>query len=114
VLRQLRWPGQRLQEVHEYARSAAMRRCLRTYRGVPDLTQAGVCFTQDALYLRGLWTIERVLAENKDALSRLAVGVVAVEQLPGLLELGIVSAPQPLRTLADDPQLEAYILSLQE
>jgi tetratricopeptide (TPR) repeat protein len=93
------------------AQQLAITNCLRTYRGVPDLERAGVCFTQDALYLRGLRTIERALAEDKNVLNRLAVGVVGVEQLPDLRELGIEHVPQPLRILAENPELDAYIVS---
>jgi len=42
------------------------------------------------------------------------VGVVALEYLPELRELGIVSAPQPLRQLAQNPDLDAYIVSFEE
>jgi len=41
------------------------------------------------------------------------VGVVALELLPDLQELGITAAPQPLRKLAYDPDLDSYILSFQ-
>ena len=106
-------PDQDIQEVQEHAQTVAIRRCVRTYRGVPDLTQAGVCYTKDALYLRGLWTIERAIKEDEQVLDRLAVGIVAVEHLPDLQELGIVHAPQPLRKLVEDPGLDATILSFE-
>lgn len=86
----------------------------RTFRGVPDLTHTGVCYTKDALYLRGLWKIEQALAKDQTILDRLVVGVVALEQLPDLSELGIISAPQPLRSLAQRPDLDSYILSFEE
>ena len=81
---------------------------------MPDLAKAGICYSKDALYLRGLWKIERALAQDEAVLDRLAVGVVALEQLPDLKELGIASAPQPLRDLAQNPDLDAYILSFEE
>jgi hypothetical protein len=55
--------------------------------------------------------IERAVAEDKTVLDRLAVGKVALDLLPDLQELGIVSALQPLRKLAYDPDLDAHILS---
>ena len=98
----------------EKARKLALMRCLRTFRGVPDLEQPGVCFTKDVLYLRGLWRIERALAQDSTVLDRLAVGVVALEQLPDLSELGIVTSAQTLRELATNPHLDAYILSFEK
>lgn len=98
----------------EKARQAAITRCLRTYRGVPDLKRKGICFTQDAIYLRGFQSVLRAFQEDNHILDRLAVGVVAIEQLADLQELGITSAPQPLRTLAQNPQLDAYILSFED
>ncbi len=95
------------------ARKTALSRCLRTYRGVPDLEQSGVCYMKDALYLSGLWQVERAVAEDETVLDRLAVGVVALEQLSDLQELGIVSAPQPLRTLVYEPDIDTRILSFE-
>ena len=43
------------------ARQSAKANCLRTFRGVPDLTRAGICYTKDALYLRGLRKVEQAL-----------------------------------------------------
>ena len=103
-----------VQKSREVARNHAASLCLRTYRGVPDLQRAGVCYTVEALYLRGLWKIEQAVAENETLLDRLAVGVVALEYLPDLQELGIVSAPQSLRKLVNDPELDTYILSFEE
>ena len=114
LYRLLKRPDQDAQTAQQYARKLAFERALRTYRGVPDLRRAGVCYSKDALYLRGLWKIEQALAQDKTVLDRLAVGVVALEQLPDLKELGIVTVPQPLRDLAQDPDLEAYILSFEE
>lgn len=114
LYRLLKRPDQNAQTAQKYARKLALARCLRTYRGVPDLTKAGICYSKDALYLRGLWKIEQALAQDETVLDRLAVGVVALEQLPDLKELGIASAPQPLRDLAQKPDLDAYILSFEE
>ncbi|MBV9708760.1 MAG: DUF1704 domain-containing protein, partial [Chloroflexi bacterium] len=98
----------------EKARQLAITRCLRTFRGVPDLTHAGICFTQDATYLRGLLMIEQAVKRDENVLARLAVGVVALEQLADLQELGIVSTPQPLRKLLQDPRLHDSILSFEQ
>lgn len=114
LYRLLKRPDQDVQTAQQYAHKLALARALRTYRGVPDLTRVGVCYSKDALYLRGLWKIERALAQDETVLDRLAVGVVALEQLHDLEELGIVSTPQPLRKLAQDPDLDTYILSFEE
>jgi hypothetical protein len=47
-------------------------------------------------------------------LEHLAVGICALEQLPDLQELGIFSAPQPLRRLAYTPDLDTYIVLFEE
>jgi Domain of unknown function (DUF1704) len=113
LYRLLRRPDQDKEIAQKFARKLALARCIRTFRGVPDLEHAGVCYTKDALYLRGWWKLEQEVAKDQTILDRLAVGVVALEQLPELAELGIVSAPQPLRHLAQRPDLDAYILSFE-
>jgi hypothetical protein len=74
----------------------------------------GICFLQDAVYLRGLRLIEQAVTEDETVLDRLSVGVCALEHLPDLQELGILSAPQPLRMLAYSPDLNDYILSFEQ
>src|SRR5579875_2628733 len=101
-------------KAQEQMRQYALHLCLRVFRGVPDLERAGVCYLQDAMYLRGLRMIEQAVAENPMVLDRLAVGKVALEVLPDLEELGIVSTPEPLRRLAYDPDLDAHILSFEQ
>ena len=41
------------------AHRLALNRCLRTYRGVPDLTVAGICYAKDAIYLRGYLQLQQ-------------------------------------------------------
>lgn len=96
------------------ARNNAIIRCLRVFRGVPDFERAGVCLSSDVVYLRGLWKIERAVAEDATVLDRLAIGKIALELLPDLqgLEMGI--PPQPFRELAHDPGLDAYVLSFEQ
>jgi tetratricopeptide (TPR) repeat protein len=96
------------------ARDYALSLCLRTYRGVPDLNQAGVCYLQDTIHLHGLRLIEQAVAMDETVLDRLAVGICALEQLPDLEELGITSVPQLLRKLAYTVDLDDYILSFEE
>jgi hypothetical protein len=107
----LRRPHMERQKVQAQARSYALSLGLRIYREVPDLEHPGVCFLQDAMYLRGLRLIEQAVAQNEAVLDLLAVGVCAIEQLPDLEELGIVAPPQAFRKLATASDLDAYILS---
>ncbi len=106
--------GADMQKAQKWARTYALSVCLRTYRGVPDLQRVGVCYLQDAVYLRGLRMIEQAVAQDESVLDRLAVGVCALEDLPDLEELGIVSTLQALRKLAYAPDLDTYILSFEE
>ncbi len=101
------------QSACEKARRAALSTCLRVYRGVPDLRQAGICLNKDAVYLRGLWLVERAVAQDATIVDRLAVGKVAMEYLPDLQELAIDAPPQPLQKLLLDPHLDAYINSFE-
>jgi hypothetical protein len=113
LLRLLERLDRDVQTAQQKARTTALSRCLRTYRGVPDLERAGVCFCKDAVYLRGFRLIERLAAQDEMILDRLAVGKVAVEYLPEMQELGLAPPAQPLRKLVYDPNLESYILSFE-
>ncbi len=73
-----------------------------------------VFFGRDEVYLRGLHSIERAVAQDKTVLDRLVIGKVVLEHLPNLQELRIVSSPQLLRKLVQDPDLEAYVLSFEQ
>jgi hypothetical protein len=95
------------------ARDLARNRCLRTFRGVPDLTVAGVAYVKDALYMRGERLVSQRIEQDSTVLERLMVGVVGVEHLPDMEELGIVKPPCSPRWLAHDPDLAAYILSFE-
>ena len=86
-----------------------------SFEAFPSLSQAGICYPQDAIYLHGLFMIEQAVAFDKTVLDRLAVGKVALELLPDLQELGITTTSLPsLYTRASDPDLDAYILSFEE
>jgi hypothetical protein len=79
------------------------------------LQQAGVCSCKDALYVPGLRKVERAVAERGEGvLDELAAGVIAIENLQILRELGIVAATQPLRRTVQDTNLDAYILSFED
>ena len=112
LLYRLLWRDDEDQQTAERrAQRNAFTRCLRTFRGVPDLGKAGICNTKDVVYLRGRWLIDQKVAQDETVLDRLAVGKVAHELLPELKKLGITASSQSFRTLALDPDLDAYILS---
>jgi tetratricopeptide (TPR) repeat protein len=91
----------------------ALNRCLRTFRGVPDLNVPGICYAKDAIYLRGYRAVSRAIQVNPAVLEQLMVGAVALEHLPDIAELGIVSPPGPPQWLAHRPDLDAYITSFE-
>jgi tetratricopeptide (TPR) repeat protein len=93
------------------ARRLALNRCLRTYRGVPDLTVAGICYAKDAIYLRGYLQLQQAVQEDPGILDRLMVGKIAYEHLPDMEELGITIPSIRPRWYAQRPDLDEYILS---
>lgn len=101
----------------EKARASAPKlarlRCLRTFRGIPDLSVAGIAYTHDALYHRGLQLVEHAIHQDEQVLTRLMVGKVGLQQLDDLAELGITEPISQPRWLARDPDLDRYILSFE-
>jgi len=93
------------------ARRLALNRCLRTYRGVPDLTVAGICYAKDAIYLRGYLQLQQAVKEDPGLLDRLMVGKIAYEHLPDMEELGITIPSIRPRWYAQRSDLDEYILS---
>lgn len=112
--RRLWKPNEDMQTALERAHKLARSRCLRTYRGVPDLEQGGVCLSSDVVYLRGLWKIERAVEKDETVLDQLAIGKIAYELLPVVQELALTPPPQPLRQLVNNPELDTYIQSFQD
>jgi hypothetical protein len=95
------------------AQKNAITRCLRVFRGVPDLEKAGVCLSSDIVYLRGLWKIERAVAKDTGVLDRLAVGKIALELLPEIQELELIATSHPFRSIVHGSDLDAFILSFE-
>ena len=115
LYRLLKRPDQDVITAQKLARKHAMGRAIRTFRGLPDLQQDGMCNCKDAHYLAGLRKIERAMAERGETvLDELAVGVVAVDNLLLLKELGIVAVPQPLRQIVQDSGLDARVLAFEQ
>lgn len=99
-----------LTEIQEDARKNAQTRCLRTWRGVTDLTQPGICSTKDSVYLRGYLSVKKVLDEGKINFNQLMIGSVGMQHLDDLAELNIKKPTISHQRLATDPDLEKYIL----
>lgn len=101
--------------MRERARSLALTRCLRTFRGVPDLTQKGICSLKDTSYVRGYVAIKEALSrQGEGVLTRLMVGAVALEQLPDLATLGIITPAIRAQWFARDPDLIKRITLLMQ
>jgi hypothetical protein len=96
------------------ARSLALARCLRTFRGTPYGSSTGVCSTKDAVYLRGYWLVKQAINTDPTIVDRLAVGVVSLEDIPALNELNLTTSATPPGKVALDPDLEARLLSYEE
>jgi tetratricopeptide (TPR) repeat protein len=96
------------------ARAVAQTRCLRTYRGVPDLSRPGICYPKDAVYERGFFQVYDAVAHDKTVLDWLTAGIVSLEQIHDLQALGISPVIHSSLALLAYPDLEAYILSFVE
>jgi hypothetical protein len=113
LYRRLLRPWRDYESEQQRTHNFALVRCLRTYRGVPDLGQAGICHLQDVTYLRGILQIERAVAEDEKVLDHLAVGMIAYDLLPMLRPLQMIPPPQLLQRLAYNPELDNDILSFE-
>jgi hypothetical protein len=104
-----------IEAARERARTLALTRCLRTFRGVPDLTRHGICSAKDTCYVQGYLAIREAIAQQgEEVLTRLMVGAVALEQLDDLATLGIVTPALRARWVAHDPHLLERITSLMQ
>jgi hypothetical protein len=101
--------GLTLAEIGEDARKNAQSRCLRTWRGVSQLSPPGICSAKDSVYLRGYLTVTQALKEGKATFERLMVGAAGVHHLDDLRELGIVEPAIVHQRFATDPELESCI-----
>ncbi|TMD57810.1 MAG: DUF1704 domain-containing protein [Chloroflexi bacterium] len=75
---------------------------------------AGICSTKDAVYLRGYWLVKQAVDNDPTIIDRLSIGVVSVDDIPALNELGFTASANPPARLALDPDLEARLLSFEE
>jgi tetratricopeptide (TPR) repeat protein len=115
LLRRLLWHYDEDRHIAEQrAHKRALTRSIMTFRGVPDLSYVGICYTRDVVYLRGRLKIEQAVRQDEAVLDRLAVGKVALDLLPYLQELGITTPIRPIRKYASDQDLDSYIRSFED
>ena len=96
-------------EIREEARRNAQNRCLRTWRGVTDLTHPGICSVKDNVYLRGYLAVSQALEKDRTTFERLMVGSIGLQHLTDLTEIGITITHVKHLQFAIDPDLDAYI-----
>lgn len=96
-------------EIREEARRNAQNRCLRTWRGVTDLTHPGICSVKDNVYLRGYLAVNQALEKDRTTFERLMVGSIGLQHLADLTEIGITIPHVKHLQFAIDPDLDAYI-----
>ena len=110
VVRSLLAEGhQTLSEIQERAQKNAQSRCLRTWRGVTNLTRPGICSTKDHVYLRGYLAVNQALENNEILFEQLMVGAVGLHHTDDMRELDIVAPRIIHQKLAIDPNLEESI-----
>lgn len=111
--RGLRRPDQSKEEAEAKARDMAVSRCLRLFRGKPNLAVEG-CWTKDVIYQRGLALVEQVVKEDSSILSYLSLGKMAREHLPLLQELQILpTLPASGQNVMSEEELEALLVSFE-
>ncbi len=96
-------------EIQKDALKTAHKRCLRTWRGVSNLSSPGICATKDSVYLRGYLAVCHKLQQEPTAFDRLLVGSVCLQRLDDLGELGITEPHVRHQRLAHDADLASYI-----
>lgn len=115
LTRVLNGTAQTVEAAREPARALALTRCLRTFRGVPDLNRHGICSVKDNCYVQGFLAIKDAISQyGEEVLTRLMVGAVALEQLDDLAALGIVTPALRARWVARDPNLLERITSMMQ
>ncbi len=95
------------------AKEEALRRALRTVRGVPDLTQAGVCSLLDRVYLQGYLDLLEFLQEGKD-IQKLLVGKIGIDDLPDMEQIRLLTPAIPHQHLARKLDIYAQIKKIEE
>jgi tetratricopeptide (TPR) repeat protein/transcriptional regulator with XRE-family HTH domain len=114
LYRLLKRPDQDRMEAEAKAHELAVSRCLRLFRGKPNLEMDG-CWTKDVIYQRGLHLVEQAVAEDPSLLTYLSLGKMAKEHIPLLQELQILPVVSELQYEAvSEPELESLLLSFEQ
>ena len=114
LYRLLKRPDQDKTEAEAKARELALSRCLRLFRGKPNLEMDG-CWTKDVIYQRGLRLVEQAVAEDPSILYYLSLGKIAREHIPLLQELQLLpSVPELEHEIMNEQRLEALLLSFEQ
>ncbi len=95
------------------AKQMAQDRCIRTFRGVPDLTVERLCSTKDAHYLAGYLAVTQEL-QRGTSFEHLMAGCFALEQMADLKELNILEAAVPHQKIALTTSLESLAAQLSD
>ena len=95
------------------AKEEALKRALRTVRGVPDLTQIGVCSLLDRVYLQGYLNFTEFLKKGED-INTLLVGKIGIADLPDMNQIQLHTPAIPQQHLAEHLDIFARIREIEE
>lgn len=114
LYRLLKRPDQSKEEAEAKARDMAVSRCLRLFRGKPNLEMEG-CWAKDVIYQRGLALVEQAVREDPAVLSYLSLGKLARGHIPLLQELQILpTLPALGQDVVNEEELEALLVSFEQ
>jgi len=95
------------------AKEEALKRALRTVRGVPDLTQTGTCSLLDRVYLQGYLSFLEYLEGGKD-IQKLLVGKIGIDDLPDMEQIRLLTPAIQHQHLAENLDIYAHIREFEE
>ncbi len=95
------------------AKEEALKRALRTVRGVPDPTQIGTCSLLDRVYLQGYLNFLEFLEGGKD-IQRLLVGKIGIDDLPDMEQIQLLTPAISQQHLAENLDIYAHIREIEE
>lgn len=95
------------------AKEEALKRALRTVRGVPDLTQIGTCSLLDRVYLQGYLGFLEFLEGGKD-IQKLLVGKIGIDDLPDMEQIRLLTSAISQQHLAENLDIYAHIREIEE
>jgi len=95
------------------AKEEALRRALRTVRGVPDLSQIGTCSLLDRVYLQGYLDFADFQKEGGD-INTLLVGKIGIADLPDMEQIRLLTPAIPQQHLAENLDIHACVREIEE